>query len=249
MKQDQEKQSQRNPIRFETYFTEPGVHPFEKIEWEERSAEIKDWKTGKVSFRQDNLEFPAFWSQRATDIVASKYFRGQMNTPARESSVRQLIGRITDTIASWGEELKFFSSPQDAQTFKHELCHLLVHQMGAFNSPVQFNVGFEKNPQCSACFINSVEDSMESIMDLAKPEAMIFKGGSGSGVNLSRLRSSREHISVGGIASGPVSFMRGFDSFAGAIKSGGATRRAAKMVILNVDHPDIKEFIFCKSNE
>ena len=249
MKQDQARRSVKKQLRFKPYFSTPDVHPFEQIEWEERSAEIKDWKSGKVSFSQDNLEFPSFWSQRATDIVASKYFRGLMNTPARESSIKQLIGRITETIASWGEELDFFTCPEDSVTFKHELCHILVHQMAAFNSPVQFNVGFEKEPQCSACFINSVDDSMESIMDLAKTEAMIFKGGSGSGVNLSRIRSSRENLSVGGIASGPVSFMRGFDSFAGAIKSGGATRRAAKMAILNADHPDIREFILCKANE
>ena len=249
MKQDQGRQTKQHQISFKTYFSTPDVHPFEQIEWEERVAEIKDWKSGKISFHQDNLEFPSFWSQRATDIVASKYFRGLMNTPARESSVKQLIGRITETITSWGDELNIFTSPEDSVTFKHELCHILLHQMAAFNSPVQFNVGFEKEPQCSACFINSVDDSMDSIMDLAKTEAMIFKGGSGSGVNLSRIRSSKENLSVGGVASGPVSFMRGFDSFAGAIKSGGATRRAAKMAILNSDHPDIKEFILCKSKE
>ncbi len=249
MKQDQVRQKKNHQIKFKPYFSTPDVHPFEQIEWEKRSAELKDWKSGKVSFHQDNLEFPSFWSQRASDIVASKYFRGQMNTPSRESSIKQLIGRITETITSWGEELDFFASPANAVTFKHELCHILVHQMAAFNSPVQFNVGFEKEPQCSACFINAVDDSMESIMDLAKTEAMIFKGGSGSGVNLSRIRSSNENLSAGGIASGPVSFMRGFDSFAGAIKSGGATRRAAKMAILNADHPDIREFILCKAKE
>lgn len=242
-------QIKKSKVTFDPHFSTPETHPFEIVEWEERTAEIKDWKSGRVSFKQDHLEFPSFWSQRATDIVASKYFRGQLETPGRESSVKQLIGRITDTITSWGEELGVFESSVDAITFKHELCHILLHQMGAFNSPVQFNVGFEKNPQCSACFINSVEDSMDSIMDLAKTEAMIFKGGSGSGVNLSKIRSSRENLSVGGIASGPVSFMRGFDSFAGAIKSGGATRRAAKMVILNADHPDIKDFILCKAAE
>lgn len=246
---DQAGTAKKHQIEIQPFFSTPEVHPFELVEWETRTAEIKDWKTGNVSFRQDSIEFPASWSQRATDIVASKYFRGQLGSASRESSVKQLIGRITDTITRWGEELKIFASQNDAVTFKHELCHILVHQMGAFNSPVQFNVGFEKHPQCSACFINSVEDSMESIMDLAKTEAMIFKGGSGSGVNLSRIRSSRENLSVGGIASGPVSFMRGFDSFAGAIKSGGATRRAAKMAILNADHPDIKEFIHCKAKE
>ncbi len=245
----QDKGRKTKQIKIESYFSTPDIHPFEQIEWEQRSAEIKDWKSGKVSFHQDDLEFPAFWSQRATDIVASKYFRGQLGTPERESSIKQLIGRITDTITTWGKELEIFASPEDAVNFTHELSYILVHQKGAFNSPVQFNVGFEKSPQCSACFINAVDDSMDSIMDLAKTEAMIFKGGSGSGVNLSKIRSSKENLSVGGIASGPVSFMRGFDSFAGAIKSGGATRRAAKMVILNADHPDIKEFIHCKANE
>ncbi len=236
-------------LKFDRYFTRPGVHPFDAVEWEIRSAEIKDWKSGKVSFRQDNLEFPRFWSQRATDIVASKYFRGQLGTPKREYSVRQLIGRIADTITKWGVKGHYFASAQDAEVFNHELTHLLLHQMAAFNSPVQFNVGIQPHPQCSACFINSVEDSMESIMALARTEALIFKGGSGSGVNLSRIRSSREPLAAGGVASGPVSFMRGFDAFAGAIKSGGATRRAAKMVILNVDHPDIEEFIWCKARE
>jgi ribonucleoside-diphosphate reductase alpha chain len=235
--------------RIKPHFCPDGVHPFSKVQWEMRTAEIKDWKTGKVTFRQEDIEFPAFWSQRATDIVASKYFRGQQGTPAREHSVRQLIGRIANTITEWGKKLNYFEVPEDAQVFNHELTYLLLQQRAAFNSPVQFNVGIKKNPQCSACFINSVEDSMESIMKLAKTEAMIFKGGSGSGVNLSRIRSSYESLSVGGLASGPVSFMRGYDSFAGAIKSGGATRRAAKMVILNADHPDIREYIWCKANE
>jgi len=236
-------------LKFDRYFTETGTHPFEQVEWERRVAEIKDWKTGKASFRQEDVEFPRFWSQRATDIVASKYFRGQLGTENRENSVRQMIGRIVDTISGWGEKMDYFASKEDAVTFNHELTYLLLNQMAAFNSPVQFNVGIQENPQCSACFINSVDDSMESIMKLARTEAMIFKGGSGSGVNLSRIRSSKEPLAAGGIASGPVSFMRGFDSFAGAIKSGGATRRAAKMVILNADHPDIKEYIQCKARE
>ena len=236
-------------VRIKPHFCPDGVHPFNHVQWETRTAEIKDWKTGKVTFRQEDIEFPSFWSQRATDIVASKYFRGQQGTSARERSVRQLIGRIVNTITDWGKKLNYFEVPEDAQVFNHELTYLLLHQRAAFNSPVQFNVGIKKNPQCSACFINSVEDSMDSIMKLAKTEAMIFKGGSGSGVNLSRIRSSFESLSVGGLASGPVSFMRGYDSFAGAIKSGGATRRAAKMVILNADHPDIKEYIWCKANE
>ncbi len=249
MNKAQRKAQAANGLRFERYFTNPDIHPLDAVEWELRSAEIKDWQTGKIAFRQENIEFPKFWSQRATDIVASKYFRGQLGTPKREHSVRQLIGRIVNTISKWGETMHYFADKSDAGTFNHELTHLLVNQMAAFNSPVQFNVGIQEKPQCSACFINSVGDSMDSIMHLARTEAMIFKGGSGSGVNLSKIRSSREHLSAGGVASGPVSFMRGFDSFAGAIKSGGATRRAAKMVILNADHPDIREFIWCKSRE
>ena len=236
-------------LRIEPYFTEKGIHPFDRVEWEIRTAEIKDFQTGKVSFRQENLEFPKSWSQRATDIVSSKYFRGHLGSPKREHSVKQLIGRIVNTLSAWGEKRNYFSSQQDAQTFNHELSHLLLHQMAAFNSPVQFNVGIKSKPQCSACFINSVDDNMESIMKLARTEATIFKGGSGSGINLSKIRSSQEPLAVGGFASGPISFMRGYDSFAGAIKSGGATRRAAKMVILNADHPDIEEYIWCKARE
>ena len=236
-------------LKVERHFTRTGKHPFDEVEWEIRTAEIKDFTTGKVAFEQEDLEFPQFWSQRATDIVASKYFRGHIGTPRREYSVKQLIGRIVDTLSGWGAKMQYFASKEDAQAFNHELTHLLLHQMAAFNSPVQFNVGIKKNPQCSACFINSVEDNMASIMKLAKTEATIFKGGSGSGVNLSKVRASCETLAVGGFASGPVSFMRGYDSFAGAIKSGGATRRAAKMVILNADHPDIKEYIWCKALE
>ena len=236
-------------LKVERHFTRTGKHPFDEVEWEIRTAEIKDFTTDKVAFKQEDLEFPQFWSQRATDIVASKYFRGHIGTPRREYSVKQLIGRIVDTLSGWGAKMQYFASKEDAQAFNHELTHLLLHQMAAFNSPVQFNVGIKKNPQCSACFINSVEDNMASIMKLAKTEATIFKGGSGSGVNLSKVRASCETLAVGGFASGPVSFMRGYDSFAGAIKSGGATRRAAKMVILNADHPDIKEYIWCKALE
>jgi ribonucleoside-diphosphate reductase alpha chain len=236
-------------LKIKRHFSREGVHPFNDVQWENRTAEIKDWKTGKITFRQENLEFPSFWSQRATDIVASKYFRGHIGSPGREQSARQLIGRIVDTMTDWGKKLHYFADADDSQVFNHELSYLLLHQMAAFNSPVQFNVGIKKNPQCSACFINSVDDNMDSIMRLARTEAMIFKGGSGSGVNLSHIRSSAETLSVGGLASGPVSFMRGYDSFAGAIKSGGATRRAAKMVILNADHPDIKEYIWCKAQE
>ena len=236
-------------IQIKPYFTQNGVHPFDEVEWEVRAAEIKDFKTGKVSFHQENLEFPKSWSQRATDIVTSKYFRGHLGSPKREHSVKQLVGRIVNTIASWGNKMNYFASAEDAQTFSNELSYLLTNQMAAFNSPVQFNMGIRRNPQCSACFINTVDDSMDSIMRLARTEATIFKGGSGSGVNLSRIRASCESLAVGGFASGPVSFMRGYDSFAGAIKSGGATRRAAKMVILNADHPDIKEYIWCKAHE
>jgi ribonucleoside-diphosphate reductase alpha chain len=236
-------------MEFDRRFTSDGKHPFENVEWEIRVAEIKDWKSGQVAFRQENLEFPTAWSQRATDIVASKYFRGHLGSSSREHSLKQMIGRIVNTIATWGEDQDYFKSKEDAEAFNHELSYLLLHQMAAFNSPVQFNVGIKTQPQCSACFINSVDDSMASIMKLAKTEATIFKGGSGSGINLSKIRSSREPLSVGGIASGPISFMRGYDSFAGAIKSGGATRRAAKMVILNSDHPDIEDFIWCKARE
>ncbi len=243
------KVTHKDGLKCSRHFTRDGEHPFKQVKWEERVAEIKDWHTGKVAFRQADLEFPEFWSQRATDIVASKYFRGHLGKPGRESSLKQLVGRIADTISAWGEEKNYFATRDDAVSFNHELTHILLHQMAAFNSPVQFNVGIKPKPQCSACFINSVDDSMESIMKLARTEAVIFKGGSGSGINLSRIRSSREPLSVGGFASGPVSFMRGYDSFAGAIKSGGATRRAAKMVILNSDHPDVQEFIWCKARE
>ena len=236
-------------LKFERHFTQDGLHPFKQVKWEKRVAEIKDWKSGKVAFRQEDLEFPDFVSQRATDVVASKYFRGHLGKPGRENSMKQLVGRIADTISKWGEQMNYFASKEDGTTFNHELSHILLHQMAAFNSPVQFNVGIKSKPQCSACFINSVEDSMQSIMKLARTEATIFKGGSGSGVNLSRIRSSKEPLKVGGFASGPVSFMRGYDSFAGAIKSGGATRRAAKMAILNADHPDVEEFIWCKARE
>ena len=236
-------------LHIQPYFSQKGKHPFDEVRWESRTAEIKDFTTGKVAFRQEDLEFPEFWSQRATDIVASKYFRGHLGSSKREHSVKQLIGRIVDSLTTWGQEMKYFASKEDAQTFNHELSYLLLHQMAAFNSPVQFNMGIKPKPQCSACFINSVEDTMDSIMNLAKVEATIFKGGSGSGINLSNIRSSLEPLAVGGIASGPVSFMRGYDSFAGAIKSGGATRRAAKMVILNADHPDIREYIWCKALE
>jgi ribonucleoside-diphosphate reductase alpha chain len=229
------------------YFTIPGRDPFDEIEWEIRDAFIpgKD----KTVFEQKGVEFPKFWSQTATNIVAQKYFRGRMSSPERESSVRQMIGRVVDTIVKWGNAGGYFADEEESETFEAELKAILVNQLAAFNSPVWFNVGFEEKPQCSACFILSIDDSMDSILDWIRREGIIFRGGSGSGINLSRLRSSHEQLSKGGHASGPVSFMRGADASAGTIKSGGKTRRAAKMVILDIDHPDVEEFIWCKANE
>jgi ribonucleoside-diphosphate reductase alpha chain len=238
----------RGGLVFEPFFSTPGVHPFDQIEWELRDAAIVG-EDGKIVFEQKNVEVPKEWSQLATNVVASKYFYLDRKTGQRESSVKQLVDRVARTITNWGLRDGYFASKEDAETFYRELVSLLVHQQGSFNSPVWFNVGVEEKPQCSACFINSVQDTMESILDLAKIEGMLFKYGSGAGVNLSPLRSSKEPLSSGGKASGPVSFMRGFDAFAGVIKSGGKTRRAAKMVILNVDHPDILEFIWSKANE
>ena len=200
-------------------------------------------------FEQRDVEIPKFWSQQATNIVVSKYFRGQIGTPERERSVKQLIGRVVDTITEWARTNKYFATDDDLQAFSDDLKHILVYQKAAFNSPVWFNCGFEKAPQCSACFINSVQDTMDSILTLARTEGMLFKFGSGTGTNLSPIRSSKELLAGGGTASGPVSFMKGYDAFAGVIKSGGKTRRAAKMVILNADHPDIVEFINCKVEE
>ncbi len=235
-------------VKIGRYFTKKGVHPFDELEWELRSASITDDK-GKVIFEQKDAEIPKSWSQTAATIVISKYFHGAVGTPERERSAKQLIRRVADTIVRWGSEQGYFDSEEDAENFHMELLHLLANQKMAFNSPVWFNVGLEARPQCSACFINSVSDSMESILDLAKTEGMLFKFGSGTGTNFSALRSGRERLSGGGTASGPVSFMKGFDSFAGVIKSGGRTRRAAKMVILDIDHPDIEDFIRCKSDE
>src|SRR5881296_1898991 len=235
-------------FRYQRSYTKPGVHPYDAVKWETRDAVITDHK-GQTIFEQKNVEVPSFWSQTATNIVASKYFRGRLGTPGRESSAKQLIGRVAGTIARWGKKGNYFLDEEEAETFESELTHILLHQMAAFNSPVWFNVGVEDRPQCSACFINSVQDDMRSIMQLAQTEGMLFKYGSGTGSNLSSLRSSKEHLSTGGKASGPVSFMKGFDAFAGVIKSGGRTRRAAKMVILNVDHPDIEEFIWSKAKE
>src|SRR5256712_4581455 len=235
-------------LEFGRYFTREGISPYDTIEWEYRTAAITS-ESGEVIFEQKNVEIPKSWSMTATNIVASKYFHGKRGTPERESSVRQLAGRVATTITQWGRQGGYFASEQDAAIFHDELVHLLLHQMMAFNSPVWFNCGIEVKPQCSACFINSVEDTMGSILDLAKTEGMLFKWGSGTGSNLSPIRSSKEQLSGGGIASGPVSFMKGFDAFAGVIKSGGKTRRAAKMVILNAGHPDIVEFINSKANE
>lgn len=235
-------------LRFRRVYTQPGVDPYSTVEWQLRDAVITG-EGGEVVFEQKGVECPASWSQLAVNVVVSKYFRGVLGTPQRESSVRQLISRVVNTLTAWGERQAYFATDEDRQTFADELTYLLLHQHASFNSPVWFNVGVEKNPQCSACFINSVEDTMESILDLAKTEGMLFKYGSGTGTNLSPLRSSKEMLHGGGTASGPVSFMKGYDAFAGVIKSGGKTRRAAKMVILNADHPDIVEFITCKANE
>src|SRR5262245_48770940 len=235
-------------LEFPRYFTRLGVDPFDEVEWEIRSAVIGN-EQGRVVFEQRDVEFPRFWSQQATNIVVSKYFRGQLGTPERESSVKQLIGRVVDTITAWARSQHYFASEDALMAFSHELKHLLVYQKAAFNSPVWFNCGFEKAPQCSACFINSVQDTMDSILTLARTEGMLFKFGSGTGSNLSAIRSSAELLAGGGTASGPVSFMKGYDAFAGVIKSGGKTRRAAKMVILNADHPDIMDFINCKVEE
>ncbi len=234
-------------LRIGRRFTTPGVHPFDTVRWETRDARIGHGD--KVAFEQSDVEFPATWSQNATNIVAQKYFRGQLSSPARERSVKQMIGRVASTIAGWGLERGYFAAAEDAESFEAELTHILLYQMAAFNSPVWFNVGFEERPQCSACFILSVEDTMESILDWNTQEGMIFRGGSGSGINLSNIRGSMEPLAKGGTASGPVSFMRGADAWAGTIKSGGKTRRAAKMVVLDVDHPDIREFIWCKALE
>ena len=235
-------------IEIARHFTRPGVDVYDTCEWELRSALITN-ERGEVVFEQKDVEMPKFWSQMATNVVVSKYFRGHLGSPDRETSVRQLIGRVVRTMTQWGREGGYFASEADGDAFRDELTHILLYQMAAFNSPVWFNVGIEPRPQCSACFINSVNDTMDSILGLAKTEGMLFKYGSGTGSNLSSIRSSKELLAGGGTASGPVSFMKGYDSFAGVIKSGGKTRRAAKMVILNADHPDILDFIESKERE
>src|SRR5687768_6204582 len=235
-------------LKIARYFSRPGVSPYDEIEWELRNATIANEK-GKVVFEQTNVEIPKAWSLMATQVVVSKYFRGPLGTPQREHSVRQMIGRVVDTITGWGRKDGYFATADDAQAFSDELTHILLHQKACFNSPVWFNCGIEEKPQCSACFILSVEDTMDSILDWYRKEGVIFKGGSGSGVNLSKSRSSREQLAGGGTASGPVSFMKAADASAGVIKSGGKTRRAAKMVVLDIDHPDIEDFIKCKVEE
>jgi ribonucleoside-diphosphate reductase alpha chain len=248
---DERKRKRRAPrgVSLSRHFTVAGENPYDFVEWELRNAKIAN-EMGEIVFEQMDIESPKTWSELATNVVASKYFRGHIGTPERENSVKQLIDRVVGRLSEWGSGSGYFHTTKDAETFSDELKHVLLTQRMAFNSPVWFNLGVEGTPQqASACFINSVDDTMESIMDLAKTEAMLFKGGSGAGSNLSKIRSSREGLGGGGTASGPVSFMRGFDAFAGVVKSGGKTRRAAKMVILNVDHPDIMDFIRSKSSE
>src|SRR5258706_213192 len=235
-------------LKVSRYFTKARVHPYDEIEWELRTASITNEK-GKVVFEQTNVEIPKAWSLMATQVVVSKYFRGPLGTPQREHSVRQMISRVVDTIAGWGRKDGYFATEDDAQCFADELTHILLHQKACFNSPVWFNCGIEAKPQCSALFILAVEDTMDSILDWYRKEGVIFKGGSGSGVNLSTIRSAKEQLAGGGTASGPVSFMRAADASAGVIKSGGKTRRAAKMVVLDAGHPDIVDFIRCKADE
>jgi ribonucleoside-diphosphate reductase alpha chain len=243
----QGKTGAKTGLKVERYFTRSEVGPYDEVEWEQRSASIVNEK-GKVVFEQPNVDIPKSWSQMATNVVVSKYFRGPLGSPQRERSVRQMIGRVVDAITGWGRD-GYFAGEEDARAFADELTHILLHQKACFNSPVWFNCGIEEKPQCSACFILAVDDTMESILDWYRKEGIIFKGGSGSGVNLSKIRSAREQLAGGGTASGPVSFMKAADASAGVIKSGGKTRRAAKMVVLNIDHPDIVEFIKCKVEE
>jgi ribonucleoside-diphosphate reductase alpha chain len=243
-----EQQKPGGGLEFPRHFTNEGSSPYDEIEWETRTTSITN-ENGEIIFHQEGVEIPQKWSQTAANIVVSKYFHGQVGTPQREKSVRHLVGRVVKTLKEWGVEGEYFASEEDARTFHDELAFLLLNQYASFNSPVWFNCGIENKPQCSACFINSVEDTMDSILHLARTEGRLFKFGSGTGTNFSPLRSSMAKLSGGGTASGPVSFMKGFDAFAGVIKSGGKTRRAAKMVILDIDHPDIVEFIECKANE
>ena len=238
-----------NGLSINRVFSTEGVHPYDEITWERRDVVQTNWKTGETVFEQRGVEFPDFWSVNASTIVTTKYFRGALNTDVRETSLRELVDRVVKSYRKGGEDHGYFATPADAELFEHELTWLLVHQYFSFNSPVWFNVGTQSPQQVSACFILSVDDSMDSILNWYKEEGFIFKGGSGAGLNLSRIRSSKELLSSGGTASGPVSFMRGADASAGTIKSGGATRRAAKMVVLDVDHPDIEEFVMTKARE
>ncbi|MDQ3579233.1 MAG: vitamin B12-dependent ribonucleotide reductase, partial [Actinomycetota bacterium] len=236
-------------IQVNRVYTTPGVHPYDEVTWEHRDVVMTNWRDGTVNFEQRGVEFPDSWSVNATNIVTSKYFRGAVGTPVREHSLRQLIDRVVKSYVASGDEHGYFGSSEDREIFEHELTWMLLHQVFSFNSPVWFNVGTSSPQQVSACFILSVDDTMDSILNWYKEEGLIFKGGSGAGLNLSRIRSSKELLSSGGTASGPVSFMRGADASAGTIKSGGATRRAAKMVVLDVDHPDVGEFIETKARE
>ncbi|HWR47417.1 MAG TPA: vitamin B12-dependent ribonucleotide reductase, partial [Pseudonocardiaceae bacterium] len=230
-------------LRFERIYTKPGVHPYDEVTWTRQDVVLTNWRDGSINFEQRGVEFPDFWSPNSVQIVTSKYFRGAVGTPAREWSLKQLINRVVFTYTKAGKDNGYFATDEDSEIFEHEMTYTLLHQIFSFNSPVWFNVGTAAPQQVSACFLLAVDDSMDSILNWYKEEGLIFKGGSGAGVNLSRIRSSKELLSSGGNASGPVSFMRGADASAGTIKSGGATRRAAKMVILDVDHPDIEEFI------
>ena len=238
-----------NGLRLERLYTTPGVHPYDEVTWERRDVVLTNWRDGTVNFEQRGVEFPSTWSINATNIVTSKYFRGAVGTPQRESSLKQIIDRVVTAYTNSGRENSYFATPQDEEIFAHELTWMLLHQVFAFNSPVWFNVGTSSPQQVSACFILAVDDTMDAILNWYREEGLIFKGGSGAGLNLSRIRSSKELLSSGGTASGPVSFMRGADASAGTIKSGGATRRAAKMVVLDVDHPDIVEFVETKVKE
>src|SRR3954465_10857577 len=241
---------ERSAIGITRHFTSAGARPYDQVQWERRDARISNWKDGTVAFEQLGVEFPVSWSLNATNIVAQKYFRGTLGTAARESSLRQVIDRVADTISRWGVDGGYFVNPHEVEAFNDELKYILATQRAAFNSPVWFNIGVKGVPQqASACFILAVDDTMDGILNWYREEGVIFKGGSGSGINLSNIRSSYELLNGGGTASGPVSFMRGADASAGTIKSGGKTRRAAKMVILNVDHPDIEEFVWCKAKE
>ncbi|MEN3314563.1 MAG: ribonucleoside-diphosphate reductase alpha chain, partial [Acidimicrobiaceae bacterium] len=237
-------------IGIRRHFTTEGVEPYDEVVWERRDARITNYRDGKVAFEQRDVEFPVGWSQNATNIVAQKYFRGGLGSPERESSLREVIDRVADTITRWGAKDGYFVDDAETEAFQAELKHLILHQKAAFNSPVWFNIGVAGRPQqASACYILAVDDTMKSILNWYVEEGIIFQGGSGAGINLSTIRSSKEQLRGGGTASGPVSFMRGADASAGTIKSGGTTRRAAKMVILNVDHPDIEDFIWCKPIE